>query len=75
MIGITSTDEKVEWVKSLGFDYVINYKKDDLKKSLAEAAPNGIDCFFENVSTSLEGRNIMEYNYTYRLVVKQVRRL
>lgn len=54
VIGITSSEKKEEWLKSIGFDHVINYKKDDLKKALAEVAPNGIDCFFENVSMSGE---------------------
>lgn len=50
VIGITSSDEKIKWLKDLGFDYIINYKKDDLKEALVQAAPNGIDCFFDNVS-------------------------
>lgn len=59
VIGITSTDEKCEWIKSLGFDHAINYKKGDLEKALSEAAPNGIDCFFDNV------RNSQKKSYTH----------
>jgi prostaglandin reductase 1 len=50
VIGYAGEDSKVEWLKKdLGFDHVFNYKKVDLDKSLTEAAPNGVDCFFDNV--------------------------
>lgn len=50
MIGVCGSDEKGEWLKSLGFDHVINYKTENVKLALAEAAPRGIDCYFDNVS-------------------------
>lgn len=50
VIGIAGSDEKNEWLKSLGFDHVINYKKQDVAKALAEVAPKGIDCYFDNVN-------------------------
>lgn len=49
MIGYAGEDSKLEWLKQLGFDYAFNYKKVDLDESLKEAAPNGVDCFFDNV--------------------------
>jgi NADPH-dependent curcumin reductase CurA len=36
-------------VRSLGADAVIDYKAGALVRSLAEAAPNGIDVYFDNV--------------------------
>lgn len=50
VIGITGSEEKAKWLKTLNFDHVINYKRDDLKTALTVAAPNGIDCYFDNVS-------------------------
>lgn len=50
VIGIAGSDEKGQWLKSLGFDSVINYKTQDIRKALAEAAPNRVDCYFDNVS-------------------------
>lgn len=50
VIGIAGTDAKCEWIKTLGFDHTINYKKQDVAKALKEAAPNGVDCYFDNVS-------------------------
>jgi len=50
VVGIAGTDSKAEWLKSRGVDAVVNYKTSkNLTKSLMEAAPQGIDVFFENV--------------------------
>lgn len=53
VIGITGSDEKCNWIKSLGFDHAINYKTANLHMALAEAAPRGIDCYFDNVSKTI----------------------
>lgn len=53
VIGIVGSDEKIEHIKSLGFDEGINYKKandfDKMTQALQEAAPNGIDRYFDNI--------------------------
>ena len=50
VIGSAGGAEKVEWVRSLGADQVIDYKGDvPLVKALGAAAPNGIDVYFDNV--------------------------
>lgn len=50
VIGFAGTDDKCRWLeKELGFDKAINYKKADLAKALKEAAPKGVDCYFDNV--------------------------
>ncbi|MFV0597182.1 NADP-dependent oxidoreductase [Shewanella sp.] len=50
VIASVGSDEKAELVKSLGVDAVINYKKaTDLTQALRDAAPDGIDVYFENV--------------------------
>jgi prostaglandin reductase 1 len=50
VIGYAGEDSKLDWLKKeCGFDHVFNYKTVDLAKSLKEAAPNGVDCFFDNV--------------------------
>ncbi|WP_294327435.1 NADP-dependent oxidoreductase [uncultured Sphingomonas sp.] len=50
VIGSAGGAEKVEWVRSLGADHVIDYKGDvPLMKALGAAAPDGIDVYFDNV--------------------------
>lgn len=49
VIGSAGGPEKCEFVRSLGADAVIDYKAGPLVKSLAEAAPKGIDVYFDNV--------------------------
>ena len=51
VIGSVGSDAKAQWLKDeCGVDAVINYKTcGDLGKALAEAAPDGIDVYFENV--------------------------
>ncbi|KHF37544.1 putative NADP-dependent oxidoreductase YfmJ [Paenibacillus sp. P1XP2] len=49
-VGIAGTDEKCAYlVNELGFDAAVNYKTADLDKALAEACPNGVDVYFDNV--------------------------
>ena len=50
VIGYAGTDDKVKWLKELGFDFAYNYKKVNLSDSVKEAAPDGIDVYFDNVS-------------------------
>ena len=50
VIGLTSTDEKCAWITELGCDEVINYKAvNNLSASIARAAPNGVDMYYDNV--------------------------
>lgn len=51
VIGSSGSDEKLAWLRDeIGVDAVINYRKvPDLTAALREAAPNGIDVYFDNV--------------------------
>ncbi|GJQ76544.1 hypothetical protein Trydic_g2246 [Trypoxylus dichotomus] len=62
VIGIAGSDEKCQWLKNLDFDAAINYKKDDVEKALKTAAPNGIDCFFDNVGGEIATTVISQMN-------------
>lgn len=54
VVGITSSDEKCQWLtSSLGFDAAINYKTTDLNSALATACPKGVDIYFDNVGGSI----------------------
>jgi NADPH-dependent curcumin reductase CurA len=49
VIGSAGGPDKCELVRSLGADHVIDYKAGPVLKSLAAAAPDGIDVYFDNV--------------------------
>ncbi|XP_062533968.1 prostaglandin reductase 1-like [Armigeres subalbatus] len=49
VVGIAGSDEKCQWLKEIGFDDAINYKAADVEKELKQAAPDGVDCYFDNV--------------------------
>ena len=49
VIGSAGGADKCEWVRSLGADTVIDYKAGDVVRALAQAAPEGIDVYFDNV--------------------------
>lgn len=50
VIGIAGGPEKCGWiVDELGFDVAIDYKSEDVRRSLREHAPDRVDVFFDNV--------------------------
>jgi NADPH-dependent curcumin reductase CurA len=49
VIGSAGGPEKCDFVRSLGADQVIDYRAGPIVKSLAGAAPEGIDVYFDNV--------------------------
>lgn len=61
VIGIAGSDEKVEWVKSLGADYCANYKEPGYKKKLSEyIGGDFVDVYFDNV-----GGEILDFALTH----------
>jgi NADPH-dependent curcumin reductase CurA len=49
VVGSAGSDEKVEYLKEIGFDAAFNYKTKDSAEALKELCPKGIDIYFENV--------------------------
>jgi NADPH-dependent curcumin reductase CurA len=50
VIGIAGGKEKCTWLaEELGFDVTIDYKSEDVRLALREAAPQGVDVYFDNV--------------------------
>nr|CAD7578744.1 unnamed protein product [Timema californicum] len=60
VIGFAGSDEKVKWIKEeLGFDAAYNYKTKDVTEALKESAPDGVDCYFDNVTSKhVEAQNV-----------------
>jgi NADPH-dependent curcumin reductase CurA len=49
VIGSAGGAEKCEWVRALGADAALDYKSGPIAKLLIDAAPKGIDVYFDNV--------------------------
>lgn len=70
VIGFAGSDDKCQWLeKELQFDKAINYKNGDMKKALKEAAPKGVDCYFDNVGGELSSIIINQMNTFGRVAV------
>lgn len=53
VIGIAGSKDKCEYIKTLGFDYAINYKEDNISEALDKAAPKGVDIYYDNVGGAI----------------------
>lgn len=71
VVGIAGTDEKVKALKEdFGFDEVINYKTaKDMKKAIADACPNGVDVYFDNVGGEISDAVIGNINFHARIAL------
>ncbi len=70
VIGVAGSDEKCRWLTDeLGFDAAINYKTADLEAAVKEAAPNGIDIYFENTGGPIQNVAFSNMNTFGRIVV------
>jgi NADPH-dependent curcumin reductase CurA len=49
VIGSAGSPEKVEWLRQIGFTAAFDYHDGPVRDLLAQAAPDGIDVFFDNV--------------------------
>jgi len=49
VLGSAGSDEKLAWLRELGFDDAFNYREQEPRHALAELAPDGIDIYFDNV--------------------------
>jgi len=69
VIGIAGSDEKIKLLtEEFGFDVAINYKtSSDMKKAIAEACPNGVDIYFDNVGGEISDAVISNINFHARI--------
>ncbi|CAO3628381.1 unnamed protein product [Mucor hiemalis] len=69
VVGSAGSDEKVAYLKELGFDSAFNYKTvGDFNAALKEHCPNGIDVYFENVGGKMLEAVINNANRFARIV-------
>ena len=71
VIGIAGTEEKVTMLKSsLGFDEAINYNTTkDMVAAIKEAAPNGVDIYFDNVGGPISDAVLFNINQFARIII------
>ncbi|MFB6188754.1 MAG: NADP-dependent oxidoreductase [Halapricum sp.] len=71
VVGFAGSDEKVAFLEDdLGFDVGINYKEtDDHRAALSEAAPNGVDAYFDNVGGPITDAVFTQLNVDARIAV------
>jgi len=70
VIGFAGSDEKVKWLKDeLKFDAAFNYKTTDSTAALKQAAPEGVDCYFDNVGGTLSSAVIAQMKLRGRISV------
>lgn len=70
VVGIVGSDDKRDFIlKELGFDAAINRKTQELYPALKEAAPNGIDVYFDNTAGVILETVLQQINLGARIVL------
>ncbi|GAB3680135.1 NADP-dependent oxidoreductase [Salinarchaeum chitinilyticum] len=71
VVGFAGTDEKTDWLTDeLGFDAAINYDTtDDYRSALDDAAPDGVDVYFDNVGGPITDAVFTKLNLDARVAV------
>lgn len=70
VIGFAGSDDKVKWLTDdLKFDVAFNYKTTDITAALKKAAPEGVDCYFDNVGGTLSSAVIAQMKERGRISV------
>ena len=71
VVGIAGSDEKTALLKSkFGFDEAINYNTtENMTAAIKEAAPNGVDIYFDNVGGPISDAVLFNINQFARLII------
>lgn len=70
VVGIAGSDAKCRYIKDeLGFDAAIDYKSEDVKRSLRKHCPEGIDVYFDNVGGAILDAALAQLRLRARIVV------
>lgn len=69
VVGIAGSDEKCEWLKTIGFDDTINYKTtEDMTAAIARVCPEGVDVYFDNVGGEILDAALLNLNSHARVL-------
>lgn len=70
VVGFAGSKDKCDWlINELKFDAAINYKDGNLAKQLKEAAPKGVDCYFDNTGGEISATVLAQMNVFGRISV------
>jgi len=73
VVGTTGTPEKLSYLTELGFDAAFTYRdgddSDDVRAALLEAAPDGIDRYFDNMGGNITDAVFMMLNVGCQIAV------
>lgn len=70
VIGIAGSREKCDYItKELGFDAAIDYKTEDVPRSLARHCPKGIHVYFDNVGGEILDAVLAQIAHGARIVI------
>jgi len=69
VVGIAGGAEKCKYLSEIGFDAVIDYKTDDIYKSLKQHCPKGIDVYFDNVGGDILDAALANLAFKARVVI------
>ena len=69
-VGIAGGREKCDYlVRELGFDAAIDYKSEDVKKTLRQHCPKGVDVYFDNVGGEILDTVLTQIARNARIVI------
>jgi len=72
VVGIVGSQEKIDYIKQLGFDAGIVYKdksKEQLSSEIAAACPKGVDIYYDNVGGEISEAVLQHINRNGRVPI------
>ncbi len=70
VVGVAGGPDKCLYVQEqLGFDACVDHRGDDLDAAIAEACPDGIDVYFENVGGAVQAAAFKALNFFSRVIM------
>lgn len=69
-VAIASSDDKLAFCQSLGYDALINYRTaNDLNAAIAAACPKGVDVFFDNTGGPIHDAVLLNLAIAARVII------
>ncbi|EPY51192.1 NADP-dependent oxidoreductase [Schizosaccharomyces cryophilus OY26] len=68
VVGSAGSDEKIAYLKEIGYDAVFNYKNESVHDALPRLCPKGIDIYFDNVGGETLDAVLLNVNFYARII-------